>query len=42
MMHEGKCKIGDFGFAKDVLDDKTMKHTHLGNIEFYNKLTKNF
>ena len=30
LLHEGKCKLGDFGFAKTIIDDNSLAHTYLG------------
>ena len=30
LLHEGKCKLGDFGFAKSLTDDNAIKNTYLG------------
>ncbi len=34
LLHEGKCKLGDFGFAKSLTDDNAIKNTYLGIFKF--------
>jgi len=30
LLNEGKCKLGDFGFAKHFCDDANLVNTYLG------------